>query len=94
MDDKVDDELDNEKVDEEVNEEVEEEVEEELLRQMMVGSFCSLQIGPSLRGNAKREGSTWQEKNDREERTSRKRNLFFCDKNVGSVLNKSGLEGR
>ena len=48
--------MDDEKVDEEVNEEV--EVEEELLRQMMVGSFCSLQIGPSLREGAKREGST------------------------------------
>ena len=54
MDDELDDEMDNEKVDEEV----EEEVEEELLRQMMVGSFCSLQIGPSLRERAKREGST------------------------------------
>ena len=54
----MDDELDNEKVDEEVNEEVDEEVDEELLRQMMVGSFCSLQIGPSLREGAKREGST------------------------------------
>ena len=53
-DEKVDGELDDEKVDKEVNE----EVEEELLRQMMVGSFCSLQIGPSLRGRAKREGST------------------------------------
>ena len=54
MDDELDDEIDDEKV----GEDVEEEVGEELLRQMMVGSFCSLQIGPSLRGRAKREGST------------------------------------